>query len=59
VREVLDTFRVVAELGSDKLGSYIISMASNVYVIKLEVSFLVELLFFLFWSNVCVLVNVG
>ncbi|KAJ4765390.1 Phosphoenolpyruvate carboxylase [Rhynchospora pubera] len=29
VREVLDTFQVAAELGNDKLGSYIISMASN------------------------------
>ncbi|XP_031497139.1 phosphoenolpyruvate carboxylase 4-like isoform X2 [Nymphaea colorata] len=29
VREVLDTFRVAAELGSDYLGAYVISMASN------------------------------
>ncbi|KAK9277264.1 hypothetical protein L1049_006803 [Liquidambar formosana] len=29
VREVLDTFRVAAELGSDSLGAYVISMASN------------------------------
>ncbi|XP_019176313.1 PREDICTED: phosphoenolpyruvate carboxylase 4-like [Ipomoea nil] len=29
VKEVLDTFRVAAELGSDSLGAYIISMASN------------------------------
>ncbi|KAJ3694346.1 hypothetical protein LUZ60_009826 [Juncus effusus] len=28
-KEVLDTFRVAAELGSDRLGAYIISMASN------------------------------
>jgi hypothetical protein len=26
----LDTFRVAAELGSDSLGAYVISMASNV-----------------------------
>jgi phosphoenolpyruvate carboxylase len=30
VQEVLDTFRVAAELGSDALGAYVISMASNV-----------------------------
>ncbi|KAI4387567.1 hypothetical protein MLD38_005388 [Melastoma candidum] len=29
VREVLDTFHVAAELGSDSLGAYVISMASN------------------------------
>ncbi|KAJ7954033.1 Phosphoenolpyruvate carboxylase [Quillaja saponaria] len=29
VKEVLDTFRVAAELGSDVLGAYVISMASN------------------------------
>ncbi|KQK02343.1 phosphoenolpyruvate carboxylase 4 [Brachypodium distachyon] len=29
VQEVLDTFRVTAELGSDSLGAYVISMASN------------------------------
>ncbi|KAL2559067.1 Phosphoenolpyruvate carboxylase 4 [Forsythia ovata] len=29
VNEVLDTFRVAAELGSDSLGAYVISMASN------------------------------
>ncbi|KAL3501634.1 hypothetical protein ACH5RR_036083 [Cinchona calisaya] len=29
VKEVLDTFRVAAELGSDTLGAYVISMASN------------------------------
>lgn len=29
VKEVLDTFRVGAELGSDSLGAYVISMASN------------------------------
>ncbi|XP_050372635.1 phosphoenolpyruvate carboxylase 4 isoform X2 [Argentina anserina] len=29
VREVLDTFRMAAELGSDSLGAYVISMASN------------------------------
>ncbi|XP_027361837.1 phosphoenolpyruvate carboxylase 4 isoform X2 [Abrus precatorius] len=29
VREVLDTFLVAAELGSDSLGAYVISMASN------------------------------
>lgn len=29
VQEVLDTFRVAAELGSDALGAYVISMASN------------------------------
>ncbi|GMH01843.1 hypothetical protein Nepgr_003682 [Nepenthes gracilis] len=29
VKEVLDTFRVAAELGSDSFGAYIISMASN------------------------------
>ncbi|KAK4260904.1 hypothetical protein QN277_003965 [Acacia crassicarpa] len=29
VREVLDTFRVAAELGSDSLGAYVISMASS------------------------------
>ncbi|KAM0852641.1 hypothetical protein ACQ4PT_051647 [Festuca glaucescens] len=29
VQEVLDTFRVAAELGSDSLGAYVISMASN------------------------------
>ncbi|CAA6673107.1 unnamed protein product [Spirodela intermedia] len=29
VREVLDTFRIAAELGSDSLGAYVISMASN------------------------------
>ncbi|KAK0574012.1 hypothetical protein LWI29_016977 [Acer saccharum] len=29
VKEVLDTFRVAAELGSDSLGAYVISMASN------------------------------
>lgn len=30
MKEVLDTFRVAAELGSDSLGAYVISMASNV-----------------------------
>lgn len=30
VKEVLDTFRVAAELGSESLGAYVISMASNV-----------------------------
>lgn len=30
VKEVLDTFRVAAELGNDSLGAYVISMASNV-----------------------------
>ncbi|XP_042502580.1 phosphoenolpyruvate carboxylase 4 [Macadamia integrifolia] len=29
VKEVLNTFRVAAELGSDTLGAYVISMASN------------------------------
>ncbi|XP_009336648.2 phosphoenolpyruvate carboxylase 4 [Pyrus x bretschneideri] len=29
VKEVLDTFRIAAELGSDSLGAYVISMASN------------------------------
>ncbi|CAH8391351.1 unnamed protein product [Eruca vesicaria subsp. sativa] len=29
VKEVLDTFRVAAELGSESLGAYVISMASN------------------------------
>ncbi|EEF37993.1 conserved hypothetical protein [Ricinus communis] len=29
VKEVLDAFRVAAELGSDSLGAYVISMASN------------------------------
>lgn len=29
VKEVLDTFRVAAEFGSDSLGAYVISMASN------------------------------
>ncbi|KAJ8774671.1 hypothetical protein K2173_017117 [Erythroxylum novogranatense] len=29
VKEVLDTFHVAAELGSDSLGAYVISMASN------------------------------
>ncbi|KAI4357885.1 hypothetical protein L6164_001804 [Bauhinia variegata] len=29
VREILDTFRVAAELGSDSLGAYVISMAAN------------------------------
>ncbi|CAA2989817.1 phosphoenolpyruvate carboxylase 4, partial [Olea europaea subsp. europaea] len=29
VKEVLDTFRVAATLGSDSLGAYVISMASN------------------------------
>ncbi|KAL9389438.1 hypothetical protein Peur_018043 [Populus x canadensis] len=29
VKEVLDTFRVAAELGSDSLGAYVISMACN------------------------------
>ncbi|EYU22615.1 hypothetical protein MIMGU_mgv1a000787mg [Erythranthe guttata] len=29
VKEVLDTFRVAAQLGSDSLGAYVISMASN------------------------------
>ncbi|XP_031484200.1 phosphoenolpyruvate carboxylase 4-like [Nymphaea colorata] len=29
VREVLDTFRVAAELGSESFGAYVISMASN------------------------------
>ncbi|CAI9096316.1 OLC1v1032421C1 [Oldenlandia corymbosa var. corymbosa] len=29
VKEVLDTFRVAAELGGDSLGAYVISMASN------------------------------
>lgn len=31
VQEVLDTFRVAAEIGSDSLGAYVISMASNVF----------------------------
>ena len=30
IKEVLDTFHVAAELGSDSLGAYVISMASNV-----------------------------
>lgn len=30
VKEVLDTFRVAAELGSETLGAYVISMASSV-----------------------------
>lgn len=30
VKEVLETFRVAAELGSDSLGAYVISMAANV-----------------------------
>ncbi|XP_057809947.1 phosphoenolpyruvate carboxylase 4 isoform X1 [Salvia miltiorrhiza] len=29
VKELLDTFRVAAELGNDSLGAYVISMASN------------------------------
>ncbi|WVZ71949.1 hypothetical protein U9M48_020477 [Paspalum notatum var. saurae] len=29
VKEVLDTFKVAAELGSESLGAYVISMASN------------------------------
>ncbi|XP_027365929.1 phosphoenolpyruvate carboxylase 4-like isoform X3 [Abrus precatorius] len=29
VKEVLDTFEIAAELGSDSLGAYVISMASN------------------------------
>ncbi|XP_010532398.1 PREDICTED: phosphoenolpyruvate carboxylase 4 isoform X2 [Tarenaya hassleriana] len=29
VKEILDTFRVAAELGSESLGAYVISMASN------------------------------
>ncbi|CAN4125209.1 unnamed protein product [Withania somnifera] len=29
VKEVLDTFKIAAELGSDSLGAYVISMASN------------------------------
>jgi phosphoenolpyruvate carboxylase len=29
VKEVLDTFRVAAQLGSDSLGAYVISMAAN------------------------------
>lgn len=29
VKEVLDTFRVAAEIGSDSFGAYVISMASN------------------------------
>ncbi|KAK2457601.1 phosphoenolpyruvate carboxylase [Trifolium repens] len=29
VKEVLDTFRIAAELGSDSLGAYVISMASS------------------------------
>ncbi|KAI5353024.1 PREDICTED: phosphoenolpyruvate [Prunus dulcis] len=29
IREVLDTFRVAAELGSESLGAYVISMASH------------------------------
>ncbi|KAK8604452.1 hypothetical protein V6N13_099394 [Hibiscus sabdariffa] len=29
IKEVLDTFSVAAELGSDSLGAYVISMASN------------------------------
>lgn len=33
VKEVLDTFRVAAELGSESLGAYVISMASNVWQI--------------------------
>jgi hypothetical protein len=32
IKEVLDTFRVAAELGSDSLGAYVISMASNVWL---------------------------
>ena len=32
VREVLDTFRVAAMLGSDSFGAYVISMASNVNI---------------------------
>lgn len=32
VQEVLDTFRVAAELGGDSLGAYVISMASNVWL---------------------------
>ena len=31
VKEVLDTFRIAAELGTDSLGAYVISMASNVW----------------------------
>lgn len=30
VKEVLDTFNVVAQIGSGSLGAYVISMASNV-----------------------------
>ncbi|KAI3782201.1 hypothetical protein L2E82_12236 [Cichorium intybus] len=30
VQEVLDAFHIAAELGSDSLGAYVISMASNV-----------------------------
>ncbi|EEE53734.1 hypothetical protein OsJ_00085 [Oryza sativa Japonica Group] len=33
VQEVLDTFRVAAELGSDALGAYVISMASNCVIL--------------------------
>ncbi|XP_024989002.1 phosphoenolpyruvate carboxylase 4 isoform X2 [Cynara cardunculus var. scolymus] len=29
IKEVLDTFHIAAELGSDSLGAYVISMASN------------------------------
>ncbi|KAI5437527.1 Phosphoenolpyruvate carboxylase 4, variant 3, partial [Lathyrus oleraceus] len=29
VKEVLDTFQIAAELGSDSLGAYVISMASS------------------------------
>lgn len=31
-KEVLNTFHVAAELGSDTLGAYVISMASNVRI---------------------------
>ena len=36
VKEVLDTFRVAAELGTDSLGAYVISMASNVCLMNLH-----------------------
>lgn len=36
VKEVLDTFRVAAELGTDSLGAYVISMASNVSLMNLH-----------------------
>jgi hypothetical protein len=36
----LDTFRVAAELGSDSLGAYVISMASNVWKTAATQSFI-------------------